>query len=103
MADIVIEQHATIRPFDSGSQYVDWTACNCDRCTKSTYNEAKTPCDLEYALLAACFGDGEITADIAQRCGLNDNAGGYVWPCTEVEWTVAWQEEYKRRHPEKFA
>jgi len=87
----------TVRPFDSGTQYIDWTNANCDRCKKSTYNDAKPVCDLEYTLLAACFGDGKITPEAAQRCGLTGNEGRYVWLCAEVKWT----EEWKRRQPEQ--
>jgi hypothetical protein len=103
IAVIEIEQPVAVRPFDSGSQYVDWTDCNCDRCAKSTYSDAKMPCDLEYALLAACFGDGKVTPETALRCGLTANERRYVWQCNEVEWTLEWIAEYQRRHPEKFA
>lgn len=96
---IEIEQPVTIRPFDSGSQYADWTSSNCDRCIKSTYNEAKTPCDLENALLAADLGGGRITMEIAARIGLELSERYYGWPCAEVDWTPKWIAEWNHCHP----
>lgn len=94
-----------VRPFSNGTQYADWSDSNCARCTKGVHrlnDETAWPtCELEAALLEACFGDGEIPLATAQRIGMRENEGRYVWPCAEVDWTEEWKAEYYSRHPEK--
>jgi hypothetical protein len=90
----------TIRPFGDGTQFADWTECNCNRCTKGVHrlaDDAWPTCELEAALTTACFDTGEITLDIAKRIGMRDGEERYVWPCNEVEWTEEWKAEYHRR------
>lgn len=74
-----------IRPFSNGSQYVDWTARNCDRCAKQFDWEAQeSHCDIEAALSFACIDDGRITAEIARRAGITDETRThYTWDCPE--------------------
>lgn len=86
-----------IRPFSSGSQYADWTGCNCDRCTKGAARlgpDALPTCEIELALGEAYFGSGKVSAEIAQRMGHTDHKGAYAWPCNEVEWTEEWKAEF---------
>lgn len=94
----------TVRPFSNGGQYSDWSDCNCARCTKGAHrlnDDAAFPdCELEAALLVACFDSGEIPLTIAQRIGMKEDEGRYVWPCAEVQWTEEWKAEYYRLHPE---
>lgn len=68
------------RPFSNGTQFDDWQAYNCDRCTQSGR------CDLEDILLIGGeTGDGSVSEATARMCGyLNDDgstARCYVWPC----------------------
>lgn len=89
------------RPFANGSQYADWEASNCVRCTQ--YAEEDPTCPIMYALALACLDDGTVDEDIARRMGyLNDdgtdNALRYGWPCREVEWTEAWKAEWRAAH-----
>lgn len=93
--------------FDSGTQFMDWTSCNCERCKKSTSNDPSIgpsdmpKCEVEYALILACIGDGVVTPEIRRRAGADEEpTGRYVWPCLEVEWTEEWKAEYIRTHPE---
>lgn len=69
-------------PFSNGSEFISWKAENCDDCVKRYDDESrKWRCDLEYAIDAACVGDGTITTEIADRIGRND-----LWmasPCRE--------------------
>jgi len=80
-----------IRPFSSGSQYSEWTASNCERCTKA-YDRGEY-CEIENALLIAFFDDGNVTQEIATRMGINSDSG-YCWMCPEVEWTEIWKQEF---------
>lgn len=82
-----------MRPFANGEQYEVWTASNCDRCQKSANNNGN--CEIETALLVACFGDGEVSQTVGDRmgCGGSD----YCWCCSEVEWTEAWKQEFLAR------
>lgn len=89
-----------IQPFYCGSQYADWTSNNCDRCTKGANllrSDALPTCEIELALLDAYIGDGEVSADIAQRMGYTDDGLAYTWPCGEVVWTDEWKAEYLRK------
>ena len=69
-----------IKPFNSGTQDVDWCAANCDRCIKSFNNGGK--CEIEDVLTEACFGDGHVGSAIAQRMGYQ--AEVYIWQCPEL-------------------
>lgn len=77
----------SVRPFSSGSQYENWSDANCGGCTKSDYPDElrEPPCPLELALLEACFGDGEVSDDVASRMGATENRGRYCWRCKERE------------------
>lgn len=89
-----------LRPFGSGSQYSDWTGCNCDRCEKGARllgPDAWPTCEIEAALIESYVGDGKVDEAIAERMGHTDNADSYVWPCNEVVWTEEWKAEYQRR------
>jgi hypothetical protein len=96
----------THRPFHCGTQYADWSDANCGRCTKGADRDnppARCPCDIEQALLEACFGDGSVSLPIAERMGsLEANEPGqaprYCWPCKEWEPTEAWKAEYTARN-----
>ena len=95
-----------IIPFSCGTQYMDWSESNCNRCTKGVHHlndDAAWPtCELEVALLTACFGDGAIDERTAQRIGVTDQTEGhYTWPCGEVDWTEEWKAEWYRLHPER--
>ncbi len=94
----------TVRPFSNGTQYADWTDSNCNRCTKGVHrldDEIAWPtCELEAALLTACFESGEIPLFIAERIGMKEDEARYCWPCAEVDWTDEWKAEYRRQHPE---
>jgi hypothetical protein len=60
-----------VRPFDSGSQFADWEACNCERCVREEGADLNKPptCPILYALSLACIGSGYVTAEIAERAG----------------------------------
>ena len=91
-----------VRPFSSGSQFIDWTAANCDRCTRGCHRlseNAPPDCPLELALFEACFDDGTITAAVAERIGYA--AGEYCWQCGEWDPTQAWIAEWNHRHAEE--
>ncbi len=77
-----------VRPFPCGSQYGDWTDANCRRCRKGADVEnppARCGCDIEQALLEACFGDGDVTTEVAERMGRKPSEDRYNWPCRELE------------------
>jgi len=76
----------TVRPFHCGTQYGDWIDVNCCACKKG-YREGETreDCDLELALVYACFCDGEVSKEIAKRLGVPDDCTVYNWRCTEFE------------------
>lgn len=81
-----VSDDGRIRPFSCGSQYCDWTDANCGGCSKAADCDnppARCPCDIEQALLEACFGDGTVSADIGGRMGLAVHQGRYNWPCPE--------------------
>ncbi len=88
-------------PFDSGSQFGDWSNSNCCRCTKAyEANDDKYVCEIEQALFDAMFYDGDVSEDIAERMGYLDNSPlrqqgfSYVWPCKEWEPTEQAKKEY---------
>jgi hypothetical protein len=77
---------STLRPFDSGSQYADWQARNCERCRKWNPEEADPArCDLDYALGSAYLGDGQVDVEIARRIGRRPGEARYTWDCPERE------------------
>ncbi len=82
-----------IRLFANGSQDADWQRVNCERCTK--WGEDPI-CDLDEALLVACWNDGTVSAEIARRVGWTDtDPPRYVWPCSERVFTPEWQVKYE--------
>jgi len=81
-----------VRIFSSGSQYSDWVASNCERCTKYDLDDLPT-CEIDEALGVAYFEDGTVTEAIAKRAGYTEPNLAYVWQCGEVEWTVEWKAE----------
>ena len=81
-----------VRPFHCGSQYADWEASNCERCTQ------EVSCDIRRTLLWAYFDDGYVPEEIGRRMGYDGSAPlRYSWPCSEVEWTEEWKAEYNKR------
>lgn len=68
-----------IRPFHSGTQYMDWLASNCDCCAKAG------ACELENALQSAACDDGTVSPVVASRLRCDPHA--YVWMCGEWEAT----------------
>lgn len=79
-----------VYPFSNGSQYVNWTCANCERCTKQADPDAsfdKMPCQIEAALAYASIDDGSVTEEIAERMGVNfwksKDKFLYNWPCPE--------------------
>jgi len=78
-----------IRPFSNGTQWLDWEASNCDRCTKLD------KCELRDALNVAYYGDGSVPTEIGAR--LAYTADKYIWQCGEVEWTEEWKSEFLAR------
>ena len=90
------------RPFHCGSQFGDWVASNCDRCTKDPCGEGDDHkfgrCDIADALAHAFFGDGEVSEDIAKRMNLPGNEKALVWMCNEVEWTEEWEKKFEEKN-----
>lgn len=87
-----------MRPFWSGTQYMDWEASNYERCTKGIIFDLEFKCDIQEALSISNIRDGEITTKMAKRMGITDETKtAYVWPCAEVEWTEEWKKEYLQR------
>jgi len=79
-----METKETERPFDSGSQFADWQARNCERCVKWDENDADPEkCDLDYAIGSAYIGDGEVPVEIARRIGRREGEARYTWDCPE--------------------
>lgn len=87
--------------FSCGSQYDDWTSSNCDRCTKGwrvVNPDEPMACDIQEALLVACFEDGTVSPEVAARMGVSEaTKGRYNWCCGEVDWTPEWKAEYTAR------
>jgi hypothetical protein len=75
-----------IHLFSNGSQYLDWTANNCDRCTKAgdPSEAGSSKCELFEAMHDAATDDGTVTPAIANRIGLLDAGTRYVWACPEL-------------------
>jgi hypothetical protein len=66
------------RPFSNGSQYGDWTAANCENCSK------QEDCEIATALSLAYCTSGLVRDGIALRMGAIKNAHRYNWPCPEA-------------------
>jgi len=78
----------TVRPFDSGSQYVDWQCRNCFKCAKYDPDQADPDrCRIDFEIGMAYIGDGQVPLEIAQRMGapLGLFPRPYSWPCPERE------------------
>ena len=73
------------RPFSTGTQYLDWTDRNCERCTKYDPIEFQGNCEIDGALGLALIGHGEVSDEIATRMGYDDNANYFTWDCPERE------------------
>ena len=72
-----------IRPFSTGTQYIDWQDANCCRCQRGGEDGQGVGCEIADALGEACIGDGEVSEDIARRMGHTLFPDYYNWPCTE--------------------
>lgn len=72
-----MSEKRTVRPFSTGSQYMDWEAKNCDGC------DLRHRCSILRALAFACIDDGTITATMATRMGADRSGNRYAWPCPE--------------------
>lgn len=72
-----------IHLFANGTQYLDWTCNNCDKCGKAgdPSEAGSSPCELFEAIHDAAADDGTVTPEIAARLGYT--AERYVWPCPE--------------------
>jgi hypothetical protein len=64
---------------------MDWEESNCGRCRKASFGEGLPTCPLQLALMTACFGDGSVSDDIAERIGFTEHEGHYCWPCKELD------------------
>lgn len=84
----------SIRPFWCGAQRAEWQERNCENCCKYDYKNP-SKCNIDNALLVAFFGKGEVSDEIAQRMGYNDNL--YTWDCPERE------TEAEKRYKEEMA
>jgi hypothetical protein len=59
-----------VHPFSNTSEYMCWTARNCERCAKSyDQNGENFACDIDQALTLACFDGGEVDREIYSRMG----------------------------------
>lgn len=73
------EQEQRVRPFSSGTQWLDWWDVNCATCHR---DEEK--CEIAVGLNTASFVDGTVIADVAERMGFTRfGADHYDWPCLE--------------------
>lgn len=77
----------TVRPFATGTQYLNWEFQNCGRCKKAATEEefrrGEFRCDIEKELAYGAALDGTIGDEIAKR--LKIQRGLYLWPCGELE------------------
>lgn len=74
------------RPFHCGSQYEDWSGKNCESCALGAKEpDFEMKCDIEQALLEACFRDGCVEEPIYERMGAEENKGHYIWQCPEKQ------------------
>ncbi len=70
--------------FSNGTQYMQWNARNCDRCSKVTFNKFHEPvstCPLWNAIADSMCDDGDFTPEMAKRLG--HKSGAYTWDCPE--------------------
>ncbi len=79
----MMSKEARISPFCNGSQDADWQNKNCVHCEKFDPDNQKSTCEIDQALLMACFDDGTVTAEIAERMGYTADA--YCWECKEIQ------------------
>lgn len=87
-----------VTPFSNGSQFMDWEANNCLRCTKRWDEGIHTfYCDLDAELTIAAVDDGTLRAETARRLGFDSGSSAYSWMCPEVEWTEEWKAEHRAR------
>ncbi len=89
----------TYRPFSNGSQAADWFGSNCDRCVKSgdAGEAGSSACTIFEAIHDAASEDGTVSPEMAERMGLIENKGKYVWMCNEVEWSQEWMEQSRKK------
>lgn len=70
--------------FSNGTQYCDWDARNCSRCSRVKYNaqhEPSSKCPMWNAIADAMCEDGDFTPEMAKRLGYRE--GAYTWDCPE--------------------
>lgn len=72
-----------IHLFSNGTQYMDWTFNNCDKCALAgdPSEPGSSSCDLFEAICDAGADDGTVSAEIAARLGYSPIR--YVWRCPE--------------------
>jgi hypothetical protein len=75
------------RPFYCGTQFADWTARNCDKCTVGK------DCEIGQACATAFFGDGSFTPAMARRMGWSGDVAEYTWDCPERKTATNSKEE----------
>lgn len=87
---------AEVHPFANGSQFMDWLENNCCNCARYSFalnpatGKTRDPleedalCQIELALHQACWGDGSVSPEIAQRMGYSDPLA-YGWRCGEFD------------------
>ncbi len=77
------------RPFHCGTQFVDWTARNCDRCALGRGSDPDVTlddlvCELERAVTWACMDDGTVSREVADRIGATAaGVRALTWDCPE--------------------
>lgn len=83
----------TVRPFDSGGQYVAWAGRNCRGCAKHDDDGDRWECAIDGAIVDAYITDGTVSREIADRMGYTaahaDTGSGpqfpWTWACPERE------------------
>jgi len=71
-----------VKPFDSGTQYVEWVARNCNRCKYGFTESDWYQCEIQYALDLAFITDGHVDRYIAEAMGWKDQVPWYyTWDC----------------------
>ena len=87
--ELVMELNRDIRVFHCGSQYMDWTERNCDRCVLGSSQDDdpkldEMRCDMELMLVVACLDDGLIDRKTADGIGYTGGPPfSYTWDCPE--------------------
>ncbi len=80
----------TVKPFGSGTQYLDWRLRNCENCHRDRRYNADTGeygpplCPIEGAFAEGTI-TGEVPRDLAERSGWCALPGAYSWECPERE------------------